>query len=322
MQKYNHPPVLLSTPLEALLNCTWGNFPFYFVVFFRFDLIFILLDVIDIEGDKKIAEHVIRMHRFRSEFEHDGEPMKLGNDKNDSTFQDLFQTKSRVGTSDVIFEGYDEILHGDNCGEHRVFTLPFFIKYIQVARALKPSLTITACDMISIEYSRLRTQDLSNVEVAKTQPVTARTLESLIRISTAHAKSRISKYIETIDVKIAISLINYAYFKEMPLRDSRPQLNIPERSTSTFNKEFNEELDMNKEQLMSNIHEELSEKTFCQIKEEIFLSFTQSHAENMQLSELYSSISHVLSYDTFLNSLNKMQEMNEVMVSGDSVYLI
>ena len=176
--------------------------------------------------------------------------------------------------------------------------------------------------MISIEYSRLRTQDLSNVEVAKTQPVTARTLESLIRISTAHAKSRISKYIETIDVKIAISLINYAYFKEMPLRDSRPQLNIPERSTSTFNKEFNEELDMNKEQLMSNIHEELSEKTFCQIKEEIFLSFTQSHAENMQLSELYSSISHVLSYDTFLNSLNKMQEMNEVMVSGDSVYLI
>ena len=289
-------------------------------------MIFILLDIIDIEGDKRIAEHVIRMHRFRSEFEPDGEPMRLGNDKNDSTFQELCQSNTnRVDSSDVIFESYNEILHGNNCGEHRVFTLPFFIKYIQVARALKPSLTNAACDMISIEYARLRTQDLSNVELAKTQPVTARTLESLIRLSTAHAKSRVSKYIETIDVKVAISLINYAYFKEMLFKDSQPFLSDRGLCNSTIDAKLNMELDTTEVQEMQDIPEELSEKLFCQFKEEVFLSFSHAHAEIMQLSGLYSSISkfsHGLSYDTFLNSLTKMQEMNQVMVSGDSVYLI
>ena len=293
---------------------------------FRFDLIFILLDIIDVEGDKRIAEHVIRMHRFRSEFEPDGEPMKLGNDKNDSAFQELYRTNvSRNNHSDSIFEGYNEILHGDSCNEHKVFTLPFFIKYIQVARALKPSLTIVACEMISVEYTRLRTQDLSNVDLAKTQPVTARTLESLIRISTAHAKSRISKYIETIDVKVAISLINFAYFKEMLIRDSHPLSSNCEQSTSRFSTKLNQELDVKDLEGTREIHEELCEKALCQFKEVIFSSFSHAHADSMQLSELYSSISeclHGLSYDAFLNSLNIMQEMNQVMISGDFVYVI
>ena len=266
------------------------------------------------------------MHRFRSEFEPDGEPMKLGNDKIDSTFQELYRTNNnRDDSSDVIFESYNEILHGDKCGEHKVFTLAFFIKYIQVARALKPSLTNAACDMISIEYTRLRTQDLSNIDLAKTQPVTARTLESLIRLSTAHAKSRISKYIEIIDVKVAISLINYAYFKEMLLKDPQPLLSNREQSSSTFDAPLNQELDMNEVQEMRDIPEVWSEKIYCQFKEDIFLSFSNAHAEIMQLSRLYSSISqysHGLSYDSFLNFLNKMQEMNQVMISGDSVYLI
>ncbi len=30
---------------------------------FRFDLLFILLDTIDVDNDRKIADHVVRMHR-------------------------------------------------------------------------------------------------------------------------------------------------------------------------------------------------------------------------------------------------------------------
>jgi len=38
----------------------------------RFDLLFILLDSVDEEGDRKISDHVLRVHRYRDPREADG----------------------------------------------------------------------------------------------------------------------------------------------------------------------------------------------------------------------------------------------------------
>ena len=39
----------------------------------RFDCLFIMLDTIDVDSDRKIADHVVRMHRYRSPQEQDGQ---------------------------------------------------------------------------------------------------------------------------------------------------------------------------------------------------------------------------------------------------------
>lgn len=55
----------------------------------------------------------------------------------------------------------------------------------------------------------------------QTQPVTARALETLIRLSTAHAKARLSKTVDLEDSQSAIELVQFAYFKKVILKPNK-----------------------------------------------------------------------------------------------------
>lgn len=182
----------------------------------RFDLLFIVLDKMDPELDRQISDHVLRMHRYRKTGEQDGDVLPLGSsvDILATTDPDLDQEES---SDTPIYEKHDKMLHGQNKGkEHRIVSMQFMRKYIHVAKALKPSLTREAADHIADEYAKLRNQDnLQQENIARTQPVTARTLETMIRLATAHAKARLSKTVDLEDAQSAVELLQYAFFKKV-----------------------------------------------------------------------------------------------------------
>lgn len=77
----------------------------------RFDLLFVMLDLIDSDQDHIISDHVVRMHRYRSPMEQDGEALPLNSDV------DILSTKNpdaeTVQENDnPVFEKYDPLLHG------------------------------------------------------------------------------------------------------------------------------------------------------------------------------------------------------------------
>lgn len=103
-------------------------------------------------------------------------------------------------------------------------------KYIHIAKCLKPKLTDRACEVIANEYSRLRSQDLDKSDIARTQPVTARTLETLIRLATAHAKARMAKSVIASDAQVAIELVQFAYFKKVLEKEKRKRTRSDDES--------------------------------------------------------------------------------------------
>ena len=78
----------------------------------------------------------------------------------------------------------------------------------------------------------------------QTAPVTARTLETLIRLSTAHAKARLSEKVEDKDAKAAAEVLRVAMFKEV-VRKSKAK---KRRTAVSDNEESEEESDSEMEE--------------------------------------------------------------------------
>ncbi|XP_055427212.1 DNA replication licensing factor MCM3 isoform X2 [Bubalus kerabau] len=180
----------------------------------RFDLLFIMLDQMDPEQDREISDHVLRMHRYRAPGEQDGDAMPLGSAVDILATDDPnFSPDDQQDTQ--IYEKHDNLLHGIKKKKEKMVSAAFMRKYIHVAKIIKPVLTQESAAYIAEEYSRLRSQDSMSSDTARTSPVTARTLETLIRLATAHAKARMSKTVDLQDAEEAVELVQYAYFKKV-----------------------------------------------------------------------------------------------------------
>ena len=154
----------------------------------RFDCLFIVLDNANSEHDRRIADHVLRMHRYQRPG-HEGKPLPL---QDDALIGHLL---SRVEDNDAerngdetspIYQKHNPLLHASyGSGRNdKLFHTEFIRKYINYAKSrVKPTLTDEASSIIVSDYVDLRQE-----QATKTLPITPRCLETMIRLATSHAK--------------------------------------------------------------------------------------------------------------------------------------
>ncbi|SPO21868.1 probable MCM3 - subunit of pre-replication complex [Ustilago trichophora] len=189
----------------------------------RFDLLFVVTDDVDEQRDRMISEHVLRMHRYLQPGLEEGTPAVDNLDQAlDVGAPEGTDADGAAMLGDTSpFEKYNPLLHAGVTGTGRstdkkeVLSIAFIKKYIQYAKSrIHPVLTKGAAEWIVNVYSNLRNDELSGNQ-KRTSPLTARTLETLIRLATAHAKSRLSSKVEERDAEAAEEILRFALFKEV-----------------------------------------------------------------------------------------------------------
>lgn len=220
----------------------------------RFDLLFIVLDSSDSDRDRQIADHVLRGHRFRKAThtldEIDGEltvGVSAGGSVVGSGGVGGVSGAARADSVPVpvaMYENASTSLYSVQAGTNsrsgrrrsarqaamktrtdKILSTEFLKRYINYAKTrTSPTLTVEAAEYIAEAYRDLR-QDM---ESTKTLPVTARCLETLIRLATAHAKCRLDKVSVTEeDAVVAVELLRFALFNQAE----------PEKSEKAFNRQ-------------------------------------------------------------------------------------
>ncbi|OBT51629.1 hypothetical protein VE04_08113 [Pseudogymnoascus sp. 24MN13] len=166
----------------------------------RFDLLFIVTDDIEDKRDRQAPPARVG-----------GQPRGVG-----------IANDASVGAPTDVFEKFDVMLHsgvtltrGRGANKRiEVLSIPFVKKYIQYAKSrVKPALLPDAGARIGDIYVSLRNDDMV-ANQRKTSPMTVRTLETLIRLATAHAKARLSPIVEERDALAAEAILRFALFKE------------------------------------------------------------------------------------------------------------
>ncbi len=196
----------------------------------RFDLLFVVLDQLDPESDRRIASHVIRGHRYKAGHGSGGHDSDFDDEDDDDSDNELglgggagartqsIWQRSRYASishdDDVIMdsdddEGEDEFDRGNSSDD--VLQHDFLRKYLTYAKTrIKPVLTEDARECIVSRFAEMRSR-----QDERTLPVTARSLETIIRLATAHAKARLSPIVEADpDCAATMDILSFALYHE------------------------------------------------------------------------------------------------------------
>lgn len=178
----------------------------------RFDLLFVVLDQMDPESDRRIASHVVRGHRYRND---QGLPGYNSDDDDDDELYNDRRARS-------IWQRNRSYVADEDAEENRdVLTHEFLRKYLFFAKTrFQPVLTVESREYIATRYAEMRAR-----QDERTLPITARSLETIIRLATAHAKCRLSNEVEADpDCAVAMEILSFALYHEhmTPIKNVAP----------------------------------------------------------------------------------------------------
>ena len=189
----------------------------------RFDLLFIVLDTCDKERDRYVSDHVLRAHQYRKPThtldDIDDEHAPKGTNRIGTASEDAIkETPVYEDASTALYVRPEDVgkrrskRQAAKSDAGRILNTDFLKLYISYARhRCQPTLTPAAAEFIAGAYRDLR-QDMDS---QKTLPITARCLETLIRLATAHAKCRLDKTSVTAeDAEMAVTLLKFALFNQ------------------------------------------------------------------------------------------------------------
>ncbi|RID60475.1 hypothetical protein BRARA_F03629 [Brassica rapa] len=302
----------------------------------RFDLLFIVLDQMDAGIDSMISEHVLRMHRYQNDR---GEAGPDGN---------LPYGREEDGESEV-FVKYNRMLHGKKKKRgqtnEKTLTIKFLKKYIHYAKhRIQPELTDEASERIAEAYADLRNAG-SDTKTGGTLPITARTLETIIRLATAHAKLKLSRKVTKTDAEAALKLMNFAiYHQELTEMDEREQEErqreqSEQERTPSGHRGNQENVSVNVESETADpmdVDEPPSEQFSGTVSAARIESFERVFGQHMRTNRLddisVADIETVVnnngvgasrySADEIMALLEKLQDDNKVMISDGKVHII
>lgn len=217
----------------------------------RFDLLFVVLDQMDPECDRRIASHVITGHRYRPEHgqtghdsdyddDDDSDDEDWGDDNEEARVHSVWQ-RARHTSSTKPSSGSPSAATSDPHAND-VLQHDFLRKYIHFAKTrVKPVLTDDARDYIANQYAEMRCR-----QDERTLPITARSLETVIRLATAHAKVRLSNKVEAEpDCKVAMDILSFALYHENAnnVDGSGPVSTSPSKTSSRKRPEVSDDSD-------------------------------------------------------------------------------
>eukprot|EP00735_Rhodelphis_limneticus_P001205 TRINITY_DN1177_c0_g1::TRINITY_DN1177_c0_g1_i1::g.17246::m.17246 TRINITY_DN1177_c0_g1::TRINITY_DN1177_c0_g1_i1::g.17246 ORF type:complete len:897 (-),score=274.08,sp/P49736/MCM2_HUMAN/51.94/0.0,MCM/PF00493.18/7.3e-136,MCM2_N/PF12619.3/1.8e-27,MCM2_N/PF12619.3/3.4e+03,MCM_N/PF14551.1/6.2e-16,MCM_N/PF14551.1/9.3e+02,Mg_chelatase/PF01078.16/14,Mg_chelatase/PF01078.16/9.4e-06,AAA_5/PF07728.9/0.00084,AAA_3/PF07726.6/6.3e+03,AAA_3/PF07726.6/2.2e+03,AAA_3/PF07726.6/0.0019,AAA_3/PF07726.6/4.6e+03,AAA/PF len=185
----------------------------------RFDILCVIRDVVDPVVDEMLARHVVQSHSSA----HPSQAQAQATNPDDSATH----TQSQPAVSQT---------QGDEFELRGIEPLPqaMLRKYIQYARNTAPRLAHPDRNKMTDLYVKLRQES----ERGGAMPLVPRHLESMIRISEAHAKMRLRHEVESLDTDFAISVMVSSFINSQKFSVQK-QLRNSFRQYLTTNRDYN-----------------------------------------------------------------------------------
>ena len=297
----------------------------------RFDLLFVVLDNNDAARDREIADHVLGQHKYRPAGD-DGNSVR-----DDALIETLEEDNKKEITETPMRVKYDARLYGPRQPNTKdPLSLPFLKKYLAFAkqRFSAPEVTPEASEAIAEYYA-----DLRNSSEVKALPVTVRTLETIIRLTCAHAKVRLSPIVELKDVEEVQAIMDMILKSDPNSEDAIATKGRREENRTKRTRDIDEDEDESEDsefeadednaapvenRRRSSRYTGPSEAEVKDVIRSIVMELGQMNSGSASVTGISATLrsrSIEASRETILEVLKELEDADKILMDGEDFYL-